>query len=256
MQCTRPIKIDGGPPVPCRKCRACRIARARTWAVRILHEMAVSDSAAFVTLTYREEDLPFDLSLSKRAFVLFMKRLRKELAPRKVRYFACGEYGEKRGRPHYHVILFNVSLRDKPVIEQAWPCGFVHMGSVTYDSARYVADYLQKDDRREKWDDREPPFSLKSQGLGRDYIDNVGLDGFTTMGYIRIRGVDLEMPRYYKQRLGIATDAYLAGRYEHDKREEDLLAESGQSKQEMLQALERDIDARERLKQERKNVQW
>lgn len=34
--------------------------------------------------------------------------IRKELSyyDRKVRYLACGEYGSRNGRPHYHVLLF------------------------------------------------------------------------------------------------------------------------------------------------------
>ena len=44
----------------------------------------------FVTLTYNDDNLPPDLSLDKRAFQLFMKRLRKRVKV-PIRFFACGE---------------------------------------------------------------------------------------------------------------------------------------------------------------------
>ena len=41
----------------------------------------------------------------KKEGIDFIKRLRARVgAP--IRYFACGEYGDKFSRPHYHVIFF------------------------------------------------------------------------------------------------------------------------------------------------------
>ena len=109
MQCVKPFNIKNpdrfvykkpnqtvGPKwlqVPCGHCIACRIARSREWAVRILHETEFWESSCFVTLTYRDEDLPPNGSLDRYALTNYFKRLRKDLGDRKIKYYACGEYG-------------------------------------------------------------------------------------------------------------------------------------------------------------------
>ena len=73
----------------------------------------------------------------------------------------------KFGRPHYHIILFGIK-RDDNRINDAWGLGAVHLGSVTYQSCRYVADYIGKvySDEKHKvlYGDREKPFALMSKG--------------------------------------------------------------------------------------------
>ena len=177
VQCTYPKWImKHGIHVPCGRCRACRIARAREWATRVLHEVEYWPDSSFVTLTYSEDHLPKSWSVEKAEFQRFVKRLRRGLDDRRLRYYGCGEYGENNGRPHYHAILFGVNALEISRVEKAWSdpetgssLGFVHMGNVTYDSARYVADYCHKDTRVPEG--RERPFSLKSQGLGRRYAE-------------------------------------------------------------------------------------
>ena len=64
----------------------------------------------FVTLTYDEKHLPKDGSLCLEHVQLFLKRLRFGSAfP--LRYFLCGEYGEKTSRPHYHICLFGTDFK-------------------------------------------------------------------------------------------------------------------------------------------------
>lgn len=123
---------------------ACRIAKTREWSTRIIHEMDYFPKNSFVTLTYCDETLPKDGSIHKEELVKFFKRLRKDLGSRKIKYFACGEYGEKTGRPHYHSIIFGLGSEEKELLRSAWSKGFIYSGSVTYDSARYVAGYVMK----------------------------------------------------------------------------------------------------------------
>ena len=52
------------------------------------------------------------MSLRKRDFQLFMKRLRKKYSDDRIRFYACGEYGSETFRPHYHAILFGLHLDD------------------------------------------------------------------------------------------------------------------------------------------------
>lgn len=93
--------------LPCGKCIGCRLEHSRKWAVRCVLEASCHAQNCFVTLTYADEHLPPDGSLCKRDLTLFLKRLRKSRPGQKIRYFACGEYGERLRRPHYHLILFN-----------------------------------------------------------------------------------------------------------------------------------------------------
>lgn len=132
--------------VPCGKCLPCRIARTREWSLRIIHELPYWEHATFVTFTYKPEFLPPGGTLEKKHLQDFFKRLRKSIAPRKIRYYASGEYGDKKGRPHYHAIIFGISLPEaQKTFPDLWPMGRFfkkNFGLVTYDSARYVAQYL------------------------------------------------------------------------------------------------------------------
>lgn len=98
----------GDIELPCGRCVGCRLRRANEWALRVMHEAKLHPANCFVTLTYRDEDLPENGSLRHRDFQLFMKRLRKRAD---VRFYMCGEYGEQKLRPHYHACLFGVDYR-------------------------------------------------------------------------------------------------------------------------------------------------
>lgn len=74
----------------------------------------------------------------------WLKRLRDRVAPRRFRFFACGEYGEKGGRPHYHCILFGFSLEDRAVVEESWGKGFTQVDRLEPAAIAYVAGYTTK----------------------------------------------------------------------------------------------------------------
>lgn len=239
MQCTSPIWIDpykkkrvpralflkgildpGWLLVGCGHCRACRIARAREWATRIMHEVPYHQFSSFCTLTYDDDHLPEDEAVDKRAFQLFVKRLRRGLGDRRIKYYACGEYGEEKGRAHYHACVFGLEARraydvrrrvwiesgqDVEVLKDAWPLGEVHSGQVSYDSARYVADYIGKDDRAEAYGGRAPPFQLVSQGLGRSFADEHADRLRRDLG-CTIHGAQVGLPKYYRKRLEITAE--------------------------------------------------
>ena len=155
MTCTRPISVKvptqaQGLIVPCGKCMACRVARAREWSTRIMHEMGSHEDAVFATLTYDNEHLPADGSISKDELQRFMKRLRKAMGGRKIRYYACGEYGETYKRPHYHACLFGLDFSEdrllwtvrsgfnvyrSKVLEDCWPSGLCEVGSFSVQGA-------------------------------------------------------------------------------------------------------------------------
>ena len=143
--------------IPCGQCIGCRLERSRQWAIRCTHEASLHDANSFITLTYDDENIPEDGSLDITHFQKFMKRLRKSLT-QKIRFYACGEYGEKYGRPHYHACVFGHDFPDKTLwktsndiplyrsasLEALWPLGYSSIGQVTFQSAAYVARYLLK----------------------------------------------------------------------------------------------------------------
>jgi len=144
--------------MPCGHCMGCRLERTRQWAVRCTHEAQLHGiNNAFITLTYDDANVPEPPTLDYRHFQLFMKRLRKEVGP--VRFFMCGEYGDKNRRPHYHACIFGYRFPDRTYwskspsgainyrsaqLEKLWPFGLSVVGDVTYQSASYIASYITK----------------------------------------------------------------------------------------------------------------
>lgn len=184
--------------VPCNQCIGCRLEYSRQWAVRCTHEASLWEHNCFITLTYDPKFLPPGGTLVKNHFQGFMKRFRNYRIKEKLdelklplgpivsrkgmanyygfrtynaflayvldrfnlvlRYYHCGEYGEKLGRPHYHACIFNFDFPDKiftekrngfPVfkselLEKLWGKGRCELGTVTFQSAAYVARYITK----------------------------------------------------------------------------------------------------------------
>lgn len=103
--------------VPCGKCIICRKKKASALSARAIAETNTSGKAPlFITLTYNNDMLPRNSvdgtpTLVKKHLQLFMKRLRSlldnNLIEHDLRYLACGEYGSKTKRPHYHLLLWN-----------------------------------------------------------------------------------------------------------------------------------------------------
>jgi len=128
--------------LPCGGCLGCRKSKAQAWTLRCLLEMQEHKEATFTTLTYHDHYVPD--TLQRRDLQLFIKRLRRrKSAP--LRFFACGEYGEKRHRPHFHAILFGISAtEDARRIEMAWHQGFTTNEPGTPRRIAYTAGYVQK----------------------------------------------------------------------------------------------------------------
>ncbi|QXP07925.1 MAG: replication initiator protein [Arizlama microvirus] len=222
---------DKKVPLPCGQCIGCRLERSRQWAIRCVHEASLYERNSFITLTYDDKYLPKDKSLKKEHFQRFMKRLRKRFGPN-IRYFACGEYGEKKDRPHYHACLFNLDFRDKelfkvingnPVykskeLSKVWRYGFSSIGSLTFESAAYVARYITKKisttgknallgllhydtidpNTGEILQERLPEFTLMSRrpGVGKPWLDKYMSDIYPD-DFVVLRNKKLRPPKYY-----------------------------------------------------------
>ena len=149
----------------------------------MLFESYMHRHSIFATLTYADEELPDNETLDKRDAQLFLKRLRNRLVreddPRTFRYFLAGEYGDRFGRPHYHAILFGLSLLDAEVVQAAWEKGYTSVSEATAGRMAYTAKYLQKkliNGREAKYEDgRCNEFALMSRnkGLGSAFIETM-----------------------------------------------------------------------------------
>lgn len=204
----KPVYATMPVTVACGKCVECLQKYSEEWSFRIMGEASLYRDNCFITLTYNNEHLPDNGTLVKRDFQLFIKSLRERLAPFRIRYFGCGEYGKKGLRPHYHIIIFNwkpsdlmfwkrdrsgVDLFRSRFIESIWKYGYSSVGALSLKSAKYCAKYMQK------LNDVKPgcikPFLLMSThpGIGYDTIKKSMLD----YDKIYFDGKSFHIPRYY-----------------------------------------------------------
>lgn len=203
--------------VPCGSCVGCRLERARQWALRCMHESSLHDVNSFVTLTYSNEHLEPGASLRPRDFTLFMKRLRKKRGD--VRYFQCGEYGSKSGRPHHHALLFGVGFSDRvrcrssgsgemlyrsPELEGLWPYGDSYIGEVTFKSAGYIARYGLKKSDGVAAGVVGPRFKSyltmsRRPGIGAGWLDKYGSEVYA-FDEVVVNGKVCKPPRFYDER--------------------------------------------------------
>lgn len=257
---TAALQPDDPIEIPCGQCHACRLEKSRQWAMRCLHEASLHPKNCFITLTFNEENLnkrDNPQSLNKEEFQQFMKRLRFHLVPKNpykkfskdhpdydqqkrkrdqwqrengIRFYMCGEYGDKYGRPHYHAILFNCDFEDKKpwklnngsllyrskTLEELWPYGYSSIGDVTFESAAYVARYVMKKrtgenaiysycevdfETGEMFNFRLPEYNDMSRRPGiaawwyEKYSDDLKKD------FVTVNGKKMRVPKYYDRLL-------------------------------------------------------
>jgi hypothetical protein len=212
-----------------------------------MHEAKSHDHNCFITLTYSDDHLPADRSLDYVHWQKFFKRFRRRVTPRNphpkgsperaafqrehgIRFYMCGEYGERLGRPHYHACIFNYDFPDKrlwklsetgeklyrsDLLEELWKYGFSSIGTCTFQSAAYVARYIMKkrtgEDAKDHyhWTDdsgvrhyKLPEFTEMSRrpGIGSYWFDSFAGDVYPADEVI-INGKSCRPPRYYDNRL-------------------------------------------------------
>lgn len=205
-----PVKtIVGRIGVPCGKCLNCRRRKQNEWAYRCMAEVQYSETTAFICLTYDDHHLvssPLGIpTLVPRHLTQFVKNLRYRLP--KLRFFACGEYGDVFSRPHYHLLLFLKDKVDhdevKNAVKLCWKHGNIdYQPDVTAGNAKYCAKYSMK---RIGFDygDVVPPFARMSRrpGIGADFIDDLPVDNLRKFDQWILhdyQGTPYPIPRYYK----------------------------------------------------------
>lgn len=186
--------------------------------MRCLHEAELHTDNCFVTLTYDPDHLR-DHSLHVDDLQRFWKRLRKEIHPHRLRYYACGEYGELNARPHYHALIFGYRFPDERyshtrngfrlnisnTLDRIWGQGNCFIGEVSFDSAAYVSRYITKkllgateEELQAHYQGREPEFVVMSRkpGIAAGWFDKYVGDVYP-QDYTIVNGQKCRPPRYY-----------------------------------------------------------
>lgn len=216
--------------LPCSQCIGCRMDKALQWATRCGHEAQMHERNCFVTLTYRDEDIPSDYSVKLRHWQLFNMRLRK-LGGSGIKFFGGGEYSDPPFlRPHYHGCYFGYDFPDKvyrcqrngyrvytsELLRELWPYGHHELGSVTHASAGYVARYALKKINGKRADDHyfrrspidgemhrvEPEFCTMSRrpGIGSSWFDKFASDAFPS-DFLIVNNRRVKPPPFYLNKL-------------------------------------------------------
>lgn len=225
--------------LPCGRCIGCKLERSRAWALRCVHEASLYADNCFITLTFDDDHLNKKRTLVKRDFQNFMKRLRRSYngldvvvsdtgdLRKPIRYFHCGEYGDRFKRPHHHAILFNFDFDDKILwksaggqrlyqsskLDKLWEYqGLCAIGSVTFQSAAYIARYCTKkldgdlgarnyftvDEETGEMYYLEPEYGTMSRrpGIGKNWFKEYQSDVYP-QDYIVHDGYPQKVPSYY-----------------------------------------------------------
>lgn len=201
-----------------------------------MHEASGHEQNSYLTLTYDAEHVPADGGLVVSHLQAFWRALRKRVSPRKVRYYAVGEYGDINRRPHYHAIVFGhtfprdgyVRTGDAPLwrcdwlSKDVWKRGHVTVGNVNRESIAYVSRYAMKkvlgttaqseDERDARYGRYDPDSGLfwrvpsefavmsRRPGIGSDWFDEFRGDVFPSDEVV-INGRVERPPRYYDEKL-------------------------------------------------------
>lgn len=186
--------------------------------------------SSFLTLTYDKDHLPNNGNLQLSDWTTFAKRLRKNLSP--YRFFHCGEYGTQTNRAHLHAAIFGLDFREdrqphsksgehqlftSPTLNKIWGNGNVLIGSITFESAAYIARYLTKalpsnmpqttrrkptstwaELSRDESSTREPEYATMSRrpGLGNSFFKKYH-SSIYPLDQIVVGGRVMRPPRYY-----------------------------------------------------------
>lgn len=211
------ILTDKGPleilEIPCGSCIGCRLSKASNTADQIMLEAKAFERNCVVHLTYNDKHLPKNKvidtetgevleteTLKPKDYQDFLKRLRIHYQRKyknkkyKIRTSYCGEYGEQKGRPHAHMILFNFKPDDLEFWEKSksgyntyvskevskiWGKGIVKVNDLSREMAEYIARYITKkwkgEDAKEKYQNngKVPEFYHCSNrpGIGYSYYE-------------------------------------------------------------------------------------
>lgn len=226
MSCSRPwqkiYRINSSSHtvfnLPCNNCISCRIDRLLLWSARCNSEF-IKYRSSFVTFTYDDNHLRYmspssvNPTLCRDDFSKYIDNLRHQIKSlpiipegniRDFKFFACGEYGDLFGRPHYHVLFFGLDYLDfKRYFIDSWHNGSIKSLPITSGGIRYVVDYMTKSLNGPlavtNYDNKglERPFYSCSRGLGSDFF-YAHRQEISDTGMVKIGSRYIPVPSYYK----------------------------------------------------------
>lgn len=200
--------------VPCGSCENCKADQAYEKAFRMMAEDKSSTASCVVNLTYDDVHMPkvfeydvetgevlstFTNTLFYPDVQAFKKRLQRHFKYKynedNIRSVVAGEYGDQYGRPHYHIVFYNLDIRDlvyrgktkngsdeytSETISKLWGKGFVTIGDFSRETAQYVSNYILKkikggeSEAHYKGLGKRPEFVISSRkpGIGADWLIN------------------------------------------------------------------------------------
>ena len=228
MSCAHPwfsddiVDFNGNRiPIPCGHCFSCRLDIQKSIVDRLFCASTLYSCSAFVTFTYDDEHLRFrdgfkQPTLSKDDLHKYFDKIRHQLPNIPFSYYACGEYGDKFNRPHYHALFFGLDYQlHQKFFENSWKLGSVCVLPCNQSSFRYVAKYVTA--QYGKFDSEyfdfglEPPFRKYSRALGVPvYLAH--LDELSKNGFFMLRGKKISVNRYYFNKLLRYSDRLILAR--------------------------------------------
>lgn len=197
--------------LPCGRCPLCLNKKVNEWSLRLKHELAYYRNAMFVTFTYSNDYVPLVSGINREWFVSTFDRTRPRVYNQfttidkshiqkyfkllryhyfkifnkkcDIKYFVACEYGDKTDRAHWHAIILGLDYRNKQhcdLVKSIWKYSKdTRIGDASYASARYVAKYCNKVEKKYNERDlylnagRVPACKMSSLGLGKRYcMDN------------------------------------------------------------------------------------
>lgn len=229
--------------VSCGKCSGCRMAQAKDWTLRCVHEQRIKEEqgygSQFLTLTYAEHNLPEYGSLDMEDHRSFMHKLRQRVKKKhkqpRPSYFMCGEYGSLLLRPHFHYLIFGFEYPDlvpwkvingnqyytSEELTDTWKLGHAVISDVTNASIAYTCRYVLKKQTGTEADEHyrslcgarlHPEFTRQSKNpaIGQLWFEKYGLtDIYDSGGFAIMDGYRVATPRYYDRLLEAVDDRKL-----------------------------------------------
>lgn len=213
------IKVD------CGLCVECMDKAAASWRTRLIDEYHYYQKQYphrkihFVTLTIAPEFFA-EFSKSRSHSIKFIRKFFERYRKRygcSFKHYLTSEYGEKRGRLHFHMISFGM-LCDVKELRKLWGYGRVDMSILQGPKGcTYVAGYINKGVKQSKLyfiDNEKKGFRCVSPGIGLSYtLDASNRDYHVQHGfpvYLRqqFNGCPVPLPRYYLSKLFSPVDLY------------------------------------------------
>lgn len=202
-------------PRACGECGECLRKRPKDWMLRgqLHHALHGDKPAYFITYTYEDEHNP---GIVCKPIAQLVKKRYAAHHGYGHKSIMCGEYGEMTGRPHYHMCVwaeealpYNVGTTDYEAYnppDAVWPYGKIDVRPLTPERVSYTCGYEVKTGKVKARDRKAPngvylPFTLFSQGIGKDYAQKFGKRDMQ-LGYTPMAGYKKPVSRYVQTHSG------------------------------------------------------